>query len=404
MRTATLATALLFAAGAAPAQPAKLSDAAVRIGVLTDMTGVYADLGGAGSVLAAEMAIADFKAQYRPAYPIELLWADHQNKADVGAAKARQWFDVGGVDMVTDVLNSAVALAVAKLAAEKRRVMMNTGAATTRLTNEDCSPYTVHYTYDTYALAGGSARAITKTGGDSWYFLTADYAFGHSLEGDAARAVRASGGKVLGAVRHPLNTADFSSYLLQAQQSGAKVVALANAGGDTINSVKAATEFGITGGRTFAPLLMQILDVHALGLRTAQGMVFTEGFYWDLDDETRKWSRRFHEKARKMPSMAHAGTYSATLAYLKAMHAAGSDDAEAVMQKLRQLPIEDFFARKGRVREDGRMVHDMYLVQVKKPSESKYAWDYYTVKAVIPGEEAFQPLGLSRCPLLKKVR
>ena len=402
-RTVAAVTAVI-ASGCqvALAQQAKVSDGVVKIGVLSDMSGIYADLGGSGSVLAVEMAVADFKAARKPAYRIEVVSADHQNKADIGASKVRQWYDTQGVDMVTDVLNSAVALAVAKLGAEKKRVMMNTGAATTRLTNEDCSPYTVHYVYDTYALANGSARAITRAGGDSWFFITADYAFGHSLEKDAAEVVKGSGGKVLGAVRHPLNTPDFSSFLLQAQASRAKIVALANAGGDAIAAVKAAAEFGLSRNQTLAALLVQILDIHALGLQATQGMMFTEGFYWDRDEDTRTWSRRFFERHRKMPSMLQAGNYSATLAYLNAVHAAQTDDADAVMRKLRELPIEDFFARKGRIREDGRMTHDMYLVQVKKPSESKHPWDYYTVKAVIPGEEAFQPLAQSRCPLLKK--
>ena len=399
---AALAAFLGLLPAALLAQPAKLSDGAVRIGVLSDMTGLYADLGGSGSVIAVEMAVEDFRARVKPSYPIEVVSADHQNKADVGAAKVRQWYDVQGVDMVIDVLNSSVALAVAKLGAEKKRVMINTGAATTRLTNEDCSPYTVHYVYDTYALANGAARAITRAGGDSWFFLTADYAFGHSLEKEAADVVKATGGRVLGAVRHPLNTSDFSSFLLQAQASKARIVALANAGGDTINAVKAAAEFGLTPAQTLAGLLVQILDIHALGLQATQGMMFTEGFYWDRDDETRRWSRRFLERAKKMPSMLHAGNYSATLAYLAAVHAARTDEADAVMRKLRETPIEDFFSRNGRVREDGRMVHDMLLVQVKKPSESRYPWDYYTVKAVIPGDEAFQPLAQSRCPLVKR--
>jgi branched-chain amino acid transport system substrate-binding protein len=341
-------------------------------------------------------------AQYKPPFRIELVSADHQNKADVGAAKVREWYDRDGVDMITDVLNSAVALAAAKVGAEKKRIMMNTGAATTRLTNEDCTPYTVHYVYDTYALANGTARTLTKQGADSWYFLTADYAFGHSLERDASEMVRAAGGKVLGSVRHPLNTSDFSSFLLQAQTSKAKVIGLANAGGDSVNAIKSAAEFGITRNQTLAGLLLTILDVHALGLQATQGMTFTEGFYWDLNDETRQWSRRFLEKAKKMPTMLHAGNYSATLAYLKAVRAAGTDDADAVMKKLRELPIDDMFARGGRIREDGRMVHDMYVVQVKKPAESKAAWDYYHVKAVVAGNDAFQPLALSRCPLVKK--
>jgi branched-chain amino acid transport system substrate-binding protein len=397
--TLLLASLGLAAAGGAAAQ---ISDGTVKIGVLSDMSGLYSDLGGSGSVLSVQMAIDDFRAKFKPAWKIELVSADHQNKPEVGAARVREWYDRDGVDMITDVLNSAVALAAAKLGADKKRIMMNTGAATTRLTNEDCSPYTVHYVYDTYALANGTARTITRQGGDSWYFLTADYAFGHSLEKDSAETVKAAGGRVVGSARHPLNTADFSSFLLQAQSSKAKIVGLANAGGDSINSIKAAYEFGITRNQTLAPLLLTILDVHALGLQAAQGMVFTEGFYWDLNDETRAWSRRFFEKAKKMPTMLHAGNYSATLAYLKAVHAAGTDDADAVMRKLRETPIDDMFASKGRIREDGRMVHDMYVVQVKKPAESKSPWDYYHVKAVVPGGDAFQSLALSRCALVRK--
>jgi len=405
MKTATrlllASLALLAAAGAAADNP-KLSDGMVKIGVLSDMSGLYSDLGGSGSVLSVQMAIDDFKAKYKPAWKIELVFSDHQNKAEVGAARVREWYERDGVDMITDVLNSAVALAAAKLGADKKRIMMNTGAATTRLTNEDCSPYTVHYVYDTYALANGTARTITKQGGDSWYFLTADYAFGHSLEKDSAEMVKAAGGKVLGAVRHPLNTADFSSFLLQAQSSKAKIVGLANAGGDSINSIKAAAEFGLTHNQTLAALLLTILDVHVLGLQTTQGMVFTEGFYWDLNEDTRAWSRRFFEKAKKMPTMLHAGNYSAVMTYLKAVQAAKTDDPDAVMRKMKELPIDDMFATKGRIREDGRMIHDMYVVQVKKPAESKSPWDYYTIKAVVPGDEAFQPLAASRCALVRK--
>jgi branched-chain amino acid transport system substrate-binding protein len=280
--------------------------------------------------------------------------------------------------------------------------MMNTGAATLRLTNEDCTPYAVHYTYDTYALANGAAKAITRAGNDTWFFITADYAFGHALEKDASDMVKASGGKVLGAVRHPLSNNDFSSFLMQAQASKAKIIALANAGADAVNTVKAASEFGLTRHQALAGLLMGILDVNALGLDATQGMMFTEGFYWDLDDETRKWSRRFFEKMKRMPSMLHAGTYSATLTYLQAVQTARTDDADAVMKAMRAMTIDDVFARKGRIREDGRMVHDMFLVQVKKPAESRYPWDYFHVKAVIPGEEAFQPLAQGRCPLVKR--
>ena len=388
----------------AQAKPAtvKISGDMVKIGVLTDMSGVYSDLGGHGSVTAAQMAIDDFKAQARPSYKIELVYADHQNKADVGSNKAREWYDTQGVDMITDALNSGVAIAVSKVTLEKHRILMDTGAASTRLTNEDCSPNTVHYVYDTYALANGPGKAVTKAGGDTWYFLTADYAFGHSLEKDTSDAVIANGGKVLGAVRHPLNASDFSSFLLQAQASKAKVVGLANAGGDTINSIKAANEFGLTKNQTIVGLLTTIIDIHALGLPTTQGMMFTEGFYWNLNDDTRAWSRRFFSVHKKMPSMLHAGTYSAVMTYLKAVQATGTDDAGPVMKKMKETPINDFFAKNGKIREDGRMVHDMYLVQVKKPGESKEPWDYYNIKAVLPGNEAFQPMALSRCPLVKK--
>ena len=380
----------------------KLSGDTVKIGVLTDMSGVYSDLGGQGSVTAAQMAIDDFKAQAKPSWKIDLVYADHQNKADVGSNKAREWYDTQGVDMITDALNSAVALAVSKVTLEKKRILIDTGAASTRLTNEDCSPNTVHYVYDTYALANGPGKAVTKQGKDSWFFLTADYAFGHSLEKDTADAVKASGGKVVGAVRHPLNASDFSSFLLQAQSSKAKVVGLANAGGDTINSIKAANEFGLTKTQTIVGLLTTIVDIHALGLPTTQGMMVTEGFYWNLNPETREWSRRYFAKMKKMPSMLQAGTYSAVMTYLKAVQATGTDEADAVMKQLKATTINDMFAKGGKIRADGRMIHDMYLVEVKKPAESKEPWDYYNLKAVIPASEAFQPMSLSRCPLVKK--
>jgi len=401
-----LAALLIPAANTAIAQakPAAMtiSDDMVKIGVLTDMSGVYSDLGGQGSVTAAQMAIDDYKAQYKPKFKIEMVYADHQNKADVGSNKVREWYDTQGVDMVTDVLNSGVAIAVSKVTQEKHRIMINTGAASTRITNEDCSPNTVHYVYDTYALANGPGKAVTKAGGDTWFFLTADYAFGASLESDTTNAVKANGGKVLGSVRHPLNASDFSSFLLQAQASKAKVVGLANAGGDTINSIKAANEFGLTKNQRLVGLLTTIIDIHALGLPTTQGMMFTEGFYWNLNDDTRAWSRRFFSKHKKMPSMLHAGTYSAIMTYLKAVQASGTDDAATVMKKMKATPINDFFAKNGKIREDGRMEHDMYLVEVKKPAESKEPWDYYNIKAVIPGNEAFQPMALSRCPMVKK--
>ena len=398
------AAMMSLVAGGAAAQAAKagaISGDIVKIGVLTDMSGLYSDLGGQGSVEAAKMAVADFGGKIL-GKNIEIVGADHQNMADVGANKAREWFDREGVDMITDALNSAVGIAVTKVAGEKKRILMDVGAASTRLTNEDCNAYTVHYAYDTYALANGTGNAIVKQGGKSWFFLTADYAFGHSLESDTANVVKAGGGEVKGAVRHPLNASDFSSFLLQAQASKAQIVGLANAGGDTINSIKAANEFGITKNQALAGLLVFITDIHSLGLQTTQGMYLTDGWYWDFNDETRKFGRRYFDKMKKMPTMVQAGVYSSTLSYLKAVQAAGTDNSDAVMAQLKKLKINDMFAKNGYVRADGRMIHDMYLMQVKKPSESKYPWDYYTVKAVIPAEQAFQPLSLSRCPMIKK--
>jgi branched-chain amino acid transport system substrate-binding protein len=399
--TALVAAALAAGAGTAQAQTGKLSGDAVKIGVLTDLSGLYSDLGGQGSVVAAQMAVEDFGGSVL-GKKVEVVSADHQNKADVGAQKAREWIDRDGVDVITDALNSAVALATSKVVAEKKRILIDTGAASTRLTNEDCTPYTIHHTYDTFALANGTGKAVVKQGGDTWFFLTADYAFGHSLEKDTSDVVKANGGKVLGAVRHPLNASDFSSFLLQAQSSKAKIVGLANAGGDTINSIKAANEFGITKNQALAGLLVFINDVHALGLKATQGMYVTEAWYWDLNDDTRKWSKRFFEKMKKMPSMIHAGTYSATLMYLNAVKATGTDDADTVMKWLRANKHSDMFGKNMVLREDGRLVHDMYLLQVKKPEESKSPWDYYHVRQLIPAAEAFQPLSASRCPLVKK--
>ncbi len=379
----------------------KISDGVVKIGVLTDMSGLYSDLGGQGSVVAAQMAIEDFGKTVLGA-KIELVSADHQNNAETGANRVREWFDRQQVDMVTDALNSAVGIATSKVANEKKKLILNVGAASTRLTNEDCNPYTIHYAYDTYALANGTGKAIVKQGGDTWFFLTADYAFGHSLESDTSNVVKANGGKILGSVRHPLNAADFSSFLLQAQSSKAKIIGLANAGGDTINSIKAANEFGITKNQSLAGLLVFITDVHSLGLNTAQGMLLTDGFYWDMDDKTRAFSKRFFEKMKKEPSMVHAGVYSATMNYLKAVKLAGTDDAAAVVAAMKKMDPSDFFLRHGKLRDDNRMIHDMYLMQVKKPSESKYPWDYYTLKATIPAAEAFQPMAASRCPMVKK--
>lgn len=384
-----------------PAAVGKFSDGIVKIGVLTDMSGLYSDLGGQGSFIAAQMAVADFGNQLGNV-KIEVVSADHQNNAETGANRMREWFDRQQVDMVTDLLNSAVGIATAKVANEKKRLAINVGAGSTRITNEDCNPHTIHYAYDTYALGYGTGKAIVKTGGDTWFFLTADYAFGHSLEKDTADVVKANGGKVLGQVRHPLNAADFSSFLLQAQSSKAKIIGLANAGGDTINAIKAANEFGITKNQNLAGLLVFITDIHSLGLNTAQGMLLTDGFYWDMDDKTRAFSKRFFEKAKKMPSMVHAGVYSATMNYLKAVKAAGTDDAATVVATLKKSNVDDFFLRNGKLREDGRMIHDMYLMQVKKQADSKYPWDYYTLKATIPAAEAFQPMSASRCPMVKK--
>ncbi|MGB6054318.1 MAG: ABC transporter substrate-binding protein [Burkholderiaceae bacterium] len=397
---------MLLAVAMACAAPAlaqeKISDGFVKIGVLTDMSSVYSESGGIGSVIAAKMAVEDYGGKVL-GKPVTVITADHQNKADIGASKAREWIDVEKVDMITDVITSSVALAVAYVTHEKKRVNMTVGAGTTRLTNEECSPYTVHYAYDTYALANGTAKTVTQQGGDTWYFMTADYVFGTSLEKDAGDVVKANGGKVLGAVRHPLNTSDFSSFLMQAQASKAKIIGLANAGNDMINTLKGAREFGLAkGGQRFAGMLININDTHNMGLEVAQGMLLTEGFYWDRNDETRKFSRRYFERAKKMPNMIHAGVYSAVTNYLKAVEAAGTDNPDQVMAKLKSTKINDFYATNGVIREDGRMVHDMYLVEVKSPSESKYPWDYYRIKHTIPASEAFIPLSKSKCPLVKK--
>lgn len=399
---ALIAGAFLAAGATSAFAQSKISGDVVRVGVLTDLSGLYSDLGGQGSIEAAKMAVEDFKKEAKPKFNIDVVSADHQNKADIGSSKAREWFDTQGVDMITDALNSAVGIAVAKVAGEKHRILIDVGAGSSRLTNEDCNAYTIHYAYDTYALANGTGTAMTKAGGDTWFFLTADYAFGQSLEQDTSNAVKAAGGKVLGAVRHPLNASDFSSFLLQAQASKAKVIGLANAGGDTINSIKAANEFGITKNQQLAGLLVFISDIHSLGLPTTQGMFVTDSWYWDFNDETRAFGKRFFDKLKKMPTSIHAGVYSSTLQYLKAVQAAGTDDPDAVMAQLKKAKINDLYAKGGYVRQDGRMIHEMYLMQVKKPSESKYPWDYYIVKTKIPGEQAYQPLSLSRCPLIKK--
>jgi branched-chain amino acid transport system substrate-binding protein len=383
------------------AKSGKISDGVVKVAVLTDMSGVYSDIGGQGSVVAAQIAIDEIGGKVLGA-PIQLVSADHQNKADVGANKAREWFDTQQVDMVIDVPNSSVALAVSKVAAEKHKLFVVSNAGTSRLTNEDCNPYTIHYTYDTYATGGVTGRAVVQHGGDTWFFLTADYAFGHSLQDDTSRAVKAAGGKVLGAVTHPLSAPDFSSYLLQAQSSKAKVIGLANAGGDTVNSIKSAAEFGINKTQTLAGLLVMISDVNSLTLPVAQGMYVAESYYWDLNDDTRRFGKKFFAKFHKMPTMTQAGVYSAVLQYLKAIQAANTDDADTVIKKLKETTLNDDFVKGGKIRADGRMVHDFYLFQVKSPGESKYPWDYYKLVAKVPGDQAFQPLSESRCPLIKK--
>jgi branched-chain amino acid transport system substrate-binding protein len=391
--------AALFAAGAAQAQ---ISDNVVRIGVLTDLSGLYSDVAGQGAVIATKMAIDDFVAKEKPSFKVEMVSADHQNKGDVAANKAREWFEKGGVDTVTELVTTSTALAVQKIAKEKNKIALISGAASTRITNEDCNDVTVHWTYDTYAVANGTAKAVTKGGGKKWFFLTADYAFGHSLEKDASDVVKANGGEVVGSVRHPFPGSDFSSFLLKAQASGAQIIGLANAGGDTVNSIKQAAEFGITPKQSLAGLLMFITDIHSLGLKTTQSMYLTEGFYWNLNDETRAWSKRFFEQHKRMPTMVQAGQYSSISHYLKAVKAVGSDDTAKVMAQMKKTPVNDFFAKNGTIRDDGRMVHDMYLLQVKKPADSNTPWDYYNVRATIPAAEAFQPLSASRCPLIKK--
>ncbi|MPZ11919.1 MAG: ABC transporter substrate-binding protein [Kiloniellaceae bacterium] len=379
-----------------------LADVSVKIGVMNDRSGTYADLSGEGSVVAARMAVEDFGAADK-GIDVTIVSADHQNKPDIASNLARQWYDAEGVDVIADVPTSSAALAVNDITREKNKIFLVSGAATSDLTGKSCSPNTVHWTYDTWSLAHGTGQAMVETGGDSWFFLTADYAFGHALERDTSEVVKDSGGEVLGAVRHPFPGQDFSSFLLQAQASGAKVIGLANAGADTTNAIKQAREFGITqGGQSLAGLLIFITDVHALGLDTAQGLVLTEAFYWDLNDQTRDWAQRFAEAHNgSMPTMVHAGVYASVLHYLKAVEAADSKDAEAVMAKMKEMPSEDPLFGTGEVRQDGRHVHDMYLFQVKSPDESKGEWDYYKTLAIIAAERAFRPLGEGECPLVQ---
>ena len=395
MKSVVLAVIALGAVvAAAPAS------AQVKIGILNDQSGVYADYGGKYSVEAAKMAIEDFGGEVL-GQKIEMITADHQNKPDLAAAIARRWYDTENVDMITELTTSSVALAVQELSAEKKKIDIVVGAATSRITGDACTAYGFHWAFDTHALAVGTGGALVEAGGDSWFFLTADYAFGYALEKDTSDIVKAKGGKVLGSVRIPLNSSDFSSFLLQAQSSKAKVIGLANAGLDTTNSIKQAAEFGIVkGGQKLAGLLMTLAEVNGLGLDAAQGLILTEGFYWDHDDKARAFSERFFKRTGRMPSMIHAGTYSATLSYLKAVKAAGTKDSDAVVAKLKELPVDDAFAQ-GKVLANGRMVHDMYLFEVKKPSESKKPWDYYKQLATVPGDKAFFSAKDSGCPLTK---
>ncbi|MBB3406920.1 branched-chain amino acid transport system substrate-binding protein [Rhizobium sp. BK316] len=392
---------LLASSTAVFAQSAAISDGKVKIGILNDQSGVYADFGGKSSVEAAKMAVEDFGGKVLD-MPVEIVDADHQNKPDIASNIARQWYDTEQVDAIMELTTSSVALAVQAIGKEKKKIDIVTGAATTDLTGKACSPYGFHWAYDTHALAVGTGGALVKQGGDSWFFLTADYAFGYSLEQQTTDYVKASGGTVVGSVRHPLSTQDFSSFLLQAQSSGAKVIGLANAGLDTSNAIKQAAEFGITqGGQHLAALLFTLAEVHGLGMEAAQGLTLTEGYYWNRDDQSREFAKKFFARTGKMPNMVHTGTYSAVLQYLKAIQKAGTDETDAVAKQLHEMPVDDVFGRGGTVGPNGRMIHDMYLLQVKKPSESKEPWDYFNVLATIPGKEAYIDPAKSGCDLVK---
>lgn len=400
-RLKLLLAAGLLLGGNAAAQAQSATDP-VKLGMILDMGSVYADVTGAGSELAARMAVEDFGGKVL-GRPIEVLVADHQTKADIAASIATRWFDTENVIAMLDVAASSPALAVMNVANSRSKIVILNGPGASSITNEACTPTTVHYTYNTYAVAHAVTKAVMDQGGKSWFYLTADYTFGHQLESDSADVVKANGGRVLGDVKAPIATADFSSYLLQAQQSKAQVIGLANAGADLINTVKQASEFGITqGGTRLASLAANINDIHGIGLDATQGMVLADAFYWDTDDQSRAFAKRFFAKLKKMPNMLQTGVYSSTLHYLQAVQAAGTTDSGPVMQKMRDAPVNDFFAHNGRIRADGLMVHDIYLFEVKTPAESKGPWDYYKRLATIPGEDAFQPLALSRCPLVKK--
>jgi branched-chain amino acid transport system substrate-binding protein len=397
----SISAAVAALAGLQPAA-AQISNDVVKIGVLSDMSSLYSDATGAGSLIAAQMAVADFGGQAK-GKPVEVISGDHQNKPDIGAGLARDWYDTGRVDVIIDVPTSSVALAVQQITREKDRVLILSGAGASDLTGAACSPNGIHWTYDTYALSQVAGKAMVARGDETWFFITADYAFGHALERDTAKVVKDTGGKVVGAVRAPLNTQDFSSFLVQAQASKAKVVGLANAGGDTQNAIKQAAEFGLQkGGQKLVALLFQITDAKSLGLEAAQGMLITEGFYWDMNEEARTFANRFMAKAGHMPTMIQAGIYSAVMHYLKAIDATGTDEAKPVLAKMKATPVNDFFAKNGRIREDGRMVHDMYLMQVKSPAASKAPWDVYQLLATVPGDQAYRPLEEGGCPLVKK--
>lgn len=381
--------------------PVIAQDGPVKLGVLTDMSSLYADNGGQGSVVAAQMAVDDFGGQML-GRSIQVVSGDHQNKADVGGTIVRRWIENENVEVILDVPNSAVALAVQGITRDKKKLFLATGAATSRLTGDECSPTGIHWTYDTYALSQGTTRAVSRLGAKSWYFISVDYSLGAQLEADSRKVVDAMGSKVAGAVKHPINTPDFSSFLLQAQSSKADVIALADAGGDFINAVKQAGEFGITQRQKLVGLLVFIADIHSLGLQSAQGLMLSSAFYWDLNDDTRAWSKRFVAKTQKVPTMIHAGTYGAVMHYLKAAQAAGTLDGPTVAARMRDMPVNDFMTKNGRIREDGRLVRDMYLFRVKTPEQSKHKFDYYELLATIPGDEAFRPMEQGGCPLLKK--
>jgi branched-chain amino acid transport system substrate-binding protein len=400
LKAITVAVSAAVTMGYSASATAQISGDVVKIGFITDISGLYSDIDGQSGAEAIKMAIADFGGSVN-GKKIELITADHQNKPDIAAVKAREWFDQQGVDMLIGGTNSGTSLSMAKVAAEKKKPFISIGAGSARLTNEECTPYTIHYAYDTVALAKGTGSAVVKQGGKSWFFLTADYAFGHSLESDTANVVKASGGTVVGTVRHPLSASDFSSFLLQAQSSKAQILGLANAGGDTINSIKAANEFGVTKTMKLAGLLMFINDVHSLTLPLTQGMYLTDSWYWDQNADSRKWAKRFFEKIKKMPSSVQAADYSATLTYLNAVKAAGTDNPEKVIAQMKSAKINDMYAKGGTIRPDGRMIHEMYLMQVKTPAESKYPWDYYKVVQAIPGDQAFATKAESKCALWK---